>query len=129
MPTLADAVVVVRYARTGLRKGSALWKNPSWPRCRTLNNNGFCLSGHFYIILPATLFFNPPEIRVPEGSEVTFVATSKDVIHGFLVRAANINAMRKRNRFMCYYSVAERCSFQSGNSKEGTRWDTSHKPH
>jgi hypothetical protein len=35
----------------------------------------------------------------------------------------------KRNRFMCYYSVAERCSFQSGNSKEGTRWDTSHKPH
>ena len=36
---------------------------------------------------------------------------------------------RKRNRFMCYYSVAERCSCQSGNSKEGTRWDTSHKPH
>ena len=35
----------------------------------------------------------------------------------------------KRNRFMCYYSVAERCSFQSGNSKEGTCWDTSHKPH
>jgi len=33
-------------------------------------------------------FFNPPEIRVPEGSEVTFVATSKDVIHGFLLRAA-----------------------------------------
>ena len=36
---------------------------------------------------------NPPELRVPEGSEVTFVATSKDVIHGFLLRAANINAM------------------------------------
>ena len=35
----------------------------------------------------------------------------------------------KRNRLMCYYSVAERCSFQSGNSKEGTHWDTSHKPH
>ena len=30
-------------------------------------------------------FFNPLEIRVPEGSEVTFVATSKDVIHGLLV--------------------------------------------
>jgi cytochrome c oxidase subunit 2 len=38
-------------------------------------------------------FFTPPEIRVPEGSEVTFVATSKDVIHGLLLRAANINAM------------------------------------
>jgi hypothetical protein len=36
---------------------------------------------------------------------------------------------RKRNRFMCYYSVAERCSFQSGKSKDGTRGDTSHKPH
>jgi cytochrome c oxidase subunit 2 len=38
-------------------------------------------------------FFTPPEIRVPEGSEVTFVATSKDVIHGLLLRVANINAM------------------------------------
>jgi hypothetical protein len=36
---------------------------------------------------------------------------------------------RKRNRFMCSYSVAERCSFQSGNSKEGPRWGTSRKPH
>lgn len=38
-------------------------------------------------------FFTPAEIRVPEGSEVTFVATSRDVIHGLLIRAANINAM------------------------------------
>jgi hypothetical protein len=30
-------------------------ENPSRPRCRVLNNNGFRLSGHFYIILPATL--------------------------------------------------------------------------
>ena len=34
-----------------------------------------------------------PEIRVPEGAEVTFVMTSKDVIHGFMLRAANLNAM------------------------------------
>ncbi len=33
----------------------------------------------------------------------------------------------KRNRFMCYDSVAERCSCQSGYSKEGSRWETSHK--
>jgi len=33
--------------------------------------------------------------------------------------------VRKRNRFMCYDSVAERRSFQSGHSKEGIRWDTS----
>ena len=31
----------------------------------------------------------------------------------------------KRNRFMCYYSVAARCSFQSGHSQEGIRWGTS----
>src|SRR5262245_58163284 len=36
---------------------------------------------------------------------------------------------RKRNRFMCYHSMAERCSCQSGHSKEGTSWETSHKPH
>src|SRR3989441_12683444 len=31
-------------------------------------------------------FFSPPEIRVPEGSEVTFVATSQDVIHWVSLR-------------------------------------------
>jgi hypothetical protein len=35
----------------------------------------------------------------------------------------------KRHRFMCYDSVAARCSCQSGTIKEGSRWDTSHKPH
>jgi hypothetical protein len=39
-----------------------------------------------------------------------------------------LNNHRMRNRFMCYYPMAERCSFQSGNSKQGTCWDTSHKP-
>ena len=36
---------------------------------------------------------------------------------------------RKRNRFLCSYSMTERSSFQLGHSKEGTPWDTSHKPH
>ena len=44
-------------------------------------------------LLAGIWFFSPPEIRVPEGSEVTFVMTSKDVIHGFMLRAANVNAM------------------------------------
>jgi predicted aldo/keto reductase-like oxidoreductase len=35
----------------------------------------------------------------------------------------------KRNRFMCYSAMAERRSFVSGHSKEGTCWDTSHKLH
>lgn len=37
--------------------------------------------------------FNPHEIRVPEGSEVTFVATSLDVIHGFFLPHADVNMM------------------------------------
>jgi transposase-like protein len=49
-----------------------------------------------------------------------------EVKHTIIDMSLNASGIRdrKRNRFMCYYSVAERCSFQSGNSKEGTRWDT-----
>lgn len=38
-------------------------------------------------------FFTPDEIRVPEGSEVTFVITSRDVIHGFFLPQADVNTM------------------------------------
>jgi cytochrome c oxidase subunit 2 len=37
--------------------------------------------------------FTPNEIRVPAGSTVTFVATSRDVVHGLMVHRANINVM------------------------------------
>lgn len=37
--------------------------------------------------------FAPAEIRVPAGSTVTFVATSKDVVHGLLVPRAPVNLM------------------------------------
>lgn len=37
--------------------------------------------------------FAPNEIRVPAGSTVTFVATSKDVVHGLLIPGANVNVM------------------------------------
>lgn len=38
-------------------------------------------------------FFRPNEIRVPVGSEVTFVATSTDVTHGLKVQGTNVNFM------------------------------------
>ncbi len=38
-------------------------------------------------------FFTPGEIRVPAGSTVTFVATSRDVVHGFMIHGANVNVM------------------------------------
>ena len=37
--------------------------------------------------------YAPNEIRVPAGSTVTFIATSKDVIHGLFIPGANVNAM------------------------------------
>lgn len=37
--------------------------------------------------------FAPNEIRVPAGSTVTFVATSRDVVHGLFIPRANVNVM------------------------------------
>ncbi len=37
--------------------------------------------------------FTPNEIHVPVGSTVTFVATSRDVIHGLFIPGVNINVM------------------------------------
>ena len=37
--------------------------------------------------------FGQREIRVPVGSTVTFVATSRDVVHGLFIPKANINVM------------------------------------
>lgn len=37
--------------------------------------------------------FQPNEIRVPAGAEVTFIATSTDVIHGIHVEGTRVNMM------------------------------------
>lgn len=37
--------------------------------------------------------FQPREVRIPAGSEVTFVATSVDVIHGFHLEGTRVNVM------------------------------------
>ncbi|GAA3732281.1 cytochrome c oxidase subunit II [Salinicoccus jeotgali] len=37
--------------------------------------------------------FEPSEITVPKGAEVTFIMTSKDVIHGVNVPHTNLNTM------------------------------------
>jgi cytochrome c oxidase subunit 2 len=50
--------------------------------------------GRYRVTMVAQIWaFNPREIRVPVGSEVTFVATSKDVIHGLHVEGTNVNVM------------------------------------
>ncbi len=45
------------------------------------------------VIVARTWYFTPSEIRVPVGAEVTFIATSGDVIHGFYVAGTRVNAM------------------------------------
>ncbi len=45
------------------------------------------------VIVGRTWFFTPNEIRVPAGAEVTFIATSGDVIHGLHVQNTRINLM------------------------------------
>ena len=45
------------------------------------------------VILASAFYYNPPEIEVPLGAKVKFIATTKDVIHGFQVAGTNINMM------------------------------------
>ena len=49
---------------------------------------------HYEVRLVAqTWSFTPNEITVPVGSTVTFVGTSKDVIHGLFIPGADVNVM------------------------------------
>lgn len=50
--------------------------------------------GRYEAVVVAQAFgFNPGEIRVPVNSEVTFIATTIDVIHGFTVDGTRLNMM------------------------------------
>jgi cytochrome c oxidase subunit II len=37
--------------------------------------------------------FNPSEIRVPAGAEITFIATTPDVLHGLHIEGTRVNMM------------------------------------
>ena len=50
--------------------------------------------GRFQVVIVGqTWAFTPDEIDVPLGSEVDFVATSADVIHGFFIPGTRVNMM------------------------------------
>lgn len=50
--------------------------------------------GRYEAVVVAQAFaFNPGEIRVPAGSEVTFTATTIDVLHGFAIEGTRLNMM------------------------------------
>jgi cytochrome c oxidase subunit 2 len=45
------------------------------------------------VVVAQAWAFNPTEIRVPAGAEVTFTATSVDIIHGLAVAGTRLNMM------------------------------------
>lgn len=45
------------------------------------------------VILASAWKFEPAEVRVPAGAEITFVSTSADVIHGLHVTGTRLNMM------------------------------------
>ena len=45
------------------------------------------------VVVALTWTFMPPEIRVPAGADVTFIATTTDVIHGFDIAGTRVNMM------------------------------------
>ena len=50
--------------------------------------------GRYEVRLVAQIWtFMPSEIRVPAGSTVSFVATSRDVVHGLFIPQTNVNVM------------------------------------
>jgi len=50
--------------------------------------------GRYEVRMVAQIWsFTPAEVRVPAGSTVTFVATSRDVVHGLFIPRANVNVM------------------------------------
>ena len=45
------------------------------------------------VVIASAFNYNPPQIEVPLGAKVKFIATSEDVMHGFQVAGTNINMM------------------------------------
>jgi cytochrome c oxidase subunit II len=45
------------------------------------------------VVIGRTWSFEPSEIHVPAGAEVTFIVTTPDVIHGFSIEGTRVNMM------------------------------------
>jgi cytochrome c oxidase subunit 2 len=68
--------------------GNSPWGDPVDERVRELAPGKY----EAYI-LAQTWVFQPNEITIPAGSEITFLVTSKDVQHGFVIERTNLNMM------------------------------------
>jgi len=45
------------------------------------------------VVIGRTWSFEPSEIHVPAGAEITFLVTTPDVIHGFMIEGTRVNMM------------------------------------
>lgn len=45
------------------------------------------------VVVAQTFLFRPNEIRVPAGADLTFTATTIDVMHGFHIEGTRVNMM------------------------------------
>ena len=58
------------------------------------------------VIIASAFSYDPMEIEVPLGAKVKFIATTRDVIHGFSVTGTNINLMLEPGYVSEYVTVA-----------------------
>src|SRR5690606_25792409 len=45
------------------------------------------------VVIGQAWSFVPSEIRIPAGAEITFIATTPDVLHGFHIEKTKVNLM------------------------------------
>ncbi|MHA6261177.1 cytochrome c oxidase subunit II [Sporosarcina sp. CAU 1771] len=93
-------MVVVGYQTFALGMGPPSHKETIDPQkvdqTAPFDNPGIFETGEnkYEVVMTLEIFsFVPGDIEVPVGSEVTFIMTSKDVVHGFQVAGTNLNAM------------------------------------
>lgn len=91
VPTLVDQV----DPRTVDTDPNSPWSLPAEERVQELAPNKYrvYVLAQVWKFSPGSTFYGEDPITVPAGSEVTFVATSKDIQHGFKLEGTNINMM------------------------------------
>ncbi|KOO49009.1 cytochrome B5 [Viridibacillus arvi] len=60
------------------------------------------------VVVASAFYYDPPILEVPVGAKVKFIATSKDVVHGFEVAGTNINMMLEPGYISEYVTTVDK---------------------
>ncbi|OMC84051.1 cytochrome c oxidase subunit II [Viridibacillus sp. FSL H8-0123] len=60
------------------------------------------------VVVASAFYYDPPTLEVPVGAKVKFIATSKDVVHGFEVAGTNINMMLEPGYISEYVTTVDK---------------------